>query len=159
LTTICFTDIVDSTAIAQTMGDEEWVSALRDHDELARSIVAEHQGRLVKRTGDGVLATFSTPTAAISAAGSLGRAVTRLGLDIRAGVHTGEVDLADDGDVNGIAVHIAARIAALASPGEVLVSNTVKDLVAGPGITFEDRGIHALKGVPDDWKLYAVDHP
>jgi class 3 adenylate cyclase len=122
---------------------------------LARLLIERHRGRLVKTTGDGLLATFDGPARAVRCARSLIEAVADLGVELRAGVHTGEVELRED-DVGGVAVHIAARVEAKAEPGEVLVSRTVKDLVAGSGLSFADRGAHALKGVPDEWQLYAV---
>jgi class 3 adenylate cyclase len=152
LATVLFTDIVGSTEKARELGDRKWRDLLDEHDEVAREQLDRHQGRLVKTTGDGLLATFDGPARAIRCASTL-REV--LPVPIRAGLHTGEVELRGD-DVGGIAVHIGARVAAVAGAGEVLVSRTVKDLVAGSGIAFEDRGTHTLKGVPDEWQLYAV---
>ncbi|HEV3351863.1 MAG TPA: adenylate/guanylate cyclase domain-containing protein [Acidimicrobiales bacterium] len=152
LATVLFTDIVGSTEKARELGDRRWRELLDHHDELARAQLDRHQGRLVKTTGDGLLATFDGPARAIRCASTLRQI---LPVPIRAGLHTGEVELRGD-DVGGIAVHIGARVAAIAGAGEVLVSRTVKDLVAGSGITFTDRGSHTLKGVPDEWQLYAV---
>jgi class 3 adenylate cyclase len=152
LATVLFTDIVGSTDRARELGDRKWRELLDRHDDLARDQLDRHQGRLVKTTGDGLLATFDGPARAIRCASRL-RDV--LPVPIRAGLHTGEVELRGD-DVGGIAVHIGARVAAIAGAGEVLVSRTVRDLVAGSGIAFEDRGTHTLKGVPDGWQLYAV---
>jgi len=152
LATVLFTDIVGSTDKAQALGDRRWRDLLDQHDEVARAQLDRHQGRLVKTTGDGLLATFDGPARAIRCASTL-REV--LPVPIRAGLHTGEVELRGD-DVGGIAVHIGARVAAVAGAGEVLVSRTVKDLVAGSGINFTDKGTFTLKGVPDEWQLYAV---
>ena len=152
LATVLFTDIVGSTEKARELGDRQWRDLLDRHDDLARMQLERHQGRLVKTTGDGLLATFDGPARAIRCASAL-RDV--LPVPIRAGLHTGEVELRGD-DVGGIAVHIGARVAAVAGAGEVLVSRTVKDLVAGSGIAFTDRGTHTLKGVSDEWQLYAV---
>jgi len=155
LATVLFTDIVDSTASAAALGDQKWRQLIRRHDELMRREIEWHRGRAVKTLGDGFLATFDGPARAIRCASAARDAVRTLGLEIRAGLHTGEVEIMD-GDVAGIAVNIGARVNAVASAGEVLVSRTVTDLVAGSGITFEDRGTHALKGVPGEWQLYAV---
>ena len=155
LATVAFTDIVGSTELAARVGDAEWRRLLDRHDDLARSQIMRHEGRLVKSTGDGVLATFDGPARAVRFAAGLGEQAAGIGLRLRAGVHTGEVEVRGD-DIGGIAVHIAARIASLAGDGEILASRTVKDLTAGSGLTFEDRGTHTLKGIPDDWHLYAV---
>jgi len=152
LATVLFTDIVSSTEKARDLGDRRWRELLDRHDDAARAELERHQGRLVKTTGDGLLATFDGPARAIRCATAL-RDV--LPVPIRAGLHTGEVELRGD-DVGGIAVHIGARVAGVADSGEVLVSRTVKDLVAGSGIEFVDRGTHELKGVPDTWQLFAV---
>ena len=152
LATVLFTDIVGSTERARELGDRQWRAVLDRHDEAAHRLLERHQGRLVKSTGDGLLATFDGPARGIRCALALR---DELPVPIRAGLHTGEVELRG-GDVGGIAVHIGARVAATAGPGEVLVSRTVKDLVAGSGITFADRGSHALKGVADEWQLFAV---
>lgn len=155
LATVLFTDIVGSTERLSGAGDEAWREILDRHDRLAAERVEECGGRLIKTTGDGLLATFGGPSAAIEAARSVREAVAGLSIDIRAGVHTGEVELRD-GDVGGIAVHIGARIASLAEPGEVWVSRTVKDLVTGSGVEFDDRREHNLKGVPGTWQLFAL---
>jgi class 3 adenylate cyclase/alpha-beta hydrolase superfamily lysophospholipase len=155
LATVMFTDIVGSTAKAAELGDRRWRELVERHDELLRREIGRNRGREVKTMGDGFLATFDGPARAIRSATSARDAVRRLGLDIRAGLHTGEVEVMS-GDIGGIAVNIGARVGALASAGEVLVSRTVTDLVAGSGIEFDDRGTHALKGVPGEWQLYAV---
>jgi len=155
LSAVLFTDIVDSTKRAADLGDGAWKDLLAAHDERARSTVERHGGRYIESTGDGLLATFDGPARAVRCAQAIREAVGELGLRIRAGCHVGEVELVGD-RVQGIAVHIGARIAALAGPSEVLVSSTVKDLVAGSGLTFEDAGEHELKGVPDRWHLYRV---
>ncbi len=154
LATVLFTDIVDSTPRAAELGDQRWRELLACHDEITRAEIASFQGRFVKDTGDGVLATFDGPTRAVLCATALAERIQQLGVDIRSGLHTGECVRRGD-DIGGIAVHIAARIAATATAGEVLVSNTVKDLVYGSGITFNDQGAHVLKGVPGEWQLYA----
>ena len=156
LATILFTDIVGSTERAADLGDQAWREMLDKHDATAADRVAASGGRLVKTTGDGLLATFDGPSAGIEAARAIRDSVAAFDIEIRAGVHTGEVELRG-GDVSGIGVHIGARIAALARPGEILVSRTVKDLVTGSGIVLEDRGSHALKGVPEEWQIYAVE--
>ena len=155
LATVLFTDIVGSTEHASRIGDRRWKELLVAHDALLGAEVVRFRGRMVKSTGDGVLATFDGPGRAIRCACAIRDSVRSLGLDTRAGLHTGEIELRGD-DVAGVAVHIGARVSALAGPGEVLVSSTVKDLVAGSGIEFEERGEHELKGVPGSWKLYAV---
>jgi class 3 adenylate cyclase len=155
LATVLFTDIVSSTELAAERGDTEWRAVLDRHDAAVRRAVEAYRGVFVKSTGDGALARFDGPGRAVSCARAIGHDVAGLGLRLRAGAHTGEVELRGD-DVGGIAVHIASRVAGLAGPGEVLVSRTVKDLTAGSGLTFEDRGEHALKGVPDPWQLYAA---
>jgi class 3 adenylate cyclase len=155
LATVLFTDIVGSTEQATRLGDQRWRALLDDHDALVRRQLERFSGRLVKTTGDGLLATFDGPARGIRCACAIRDGLKRLGIDIRVGLHTGEVELRGD-DVGGVAVHIAARVQALAEPDEVLVSRTVTDLVAGSGVEFTDRGEHDLKGVPGTWKLYAV---
>lgn len=155
LATVVFTDIVGSTELAARLGDGEWRQLLDRHDQAARRIAASQRGRMVKSTGDGVLATFDGPARAARFAAEFAREVAPLGLDLRAGIHTGEVELRGD-DIGGIAVHIAARISSLAGAGEVLTSRTLKDLTAGSGLVFEERGTHALKGVPEEWQVYAI---
>jgi len=154
LATVMFTDIVDSTRRAVELGDRRWRELLEQHDQITCAEVARFQGRVVKNTGDGFLATFDGPTRAVRCATTLAERMPELGIDVRGGLHTGECELRGD-DIGGIAVHIGARVAALAGAGEVFVSNTVKDLVNGSGITFRDRGTHALKGLPGEWQLFS----
>jgi class 3 adenylate cyclase len=156
LATVMFTDIVGSTTRATELGDRAWRDLLEAHSSLVRRELARHRGREVKSLGDGVMATFDGPARAIRCGVALTEAVRSLGLDVRVGLHTGEVEVLDDDDVGGIAVHIAARVGALADTREVLVSSTVKDLVAGSGIAFAERGEHVLKGIPDTWRLFSV---
>ena len=155
LATVLFTDIVGSTERAANIGDAAWKALLARHHEVVRALISRYRGTEVDTAGDGFFATFDGPARAIHCATSIADAVHDLGLEIRAGLHTGECELMD-GKVEGIAVHVGARVAALAGPSEVLVSSTVKDLVAGSGLSFEDAGEHALKGVPDTWHLYRV---
>ena len=155
LATVLFTDIVGSTELAARLGDAAWKELLTEHDEQSRAEIERHRGSFVDSAGDGVLATFDGPARAVLCAQAIGEALRPLEIEIRAGCHTGEIELAGS-DVRGIAVHIGARVSALAAPGEVLVSQTVKDLVAGSGLVFEDAGEHELKGVPDRWRLYRV---
>jgi len=158
LATVLFTDIAGSTERAATLGDRRWREPLERHHTLVRDQLAAYGGREVKTLGDGFLATFDGPARAIRCACAIADRSSSEGVEIREGVHTGECELMGD-DVGGMAVHIGARVAALASPGEVLVSSTVKDLVVGSGIEFADRGTHELKGVPGEWRLLAVaDH-
>jgi len=155
LATVLFTDVVNSTAMAAELGDHRWREVLEGHDRIVRAQLERGRGREIKTMGDGFLATFDGPARAIGCATSVAEAVRELGIEIRAGLHTGEIELLGD-DVGGIAVSIGARIGAKAGPNEVLVSQTVKDLVAGSGLTFEDAGEHELKGVPDRWRLFRV---
>jgi class 3 adenylate cyclase len=155
LATVLFTDICDSTRRAAELGDRGWRDLLERHDALFRHALDRHRGREVKRTGDGFLATFDGPARAIRCAASVAEAMDSLGIQVRAGLHTGELEVMDS-DLGGLAVHIAARVLDRASPREVLVSGTVKDLVVGSGIEFDDRGAHELRGVPGEWRLYAV---
>jgi class 3 adenylate cyclase/pimeloyl-ACP methyl ester carboxylesterase len=155
LATVLFTDIVSSTERTARVGDQHWRKLLDHHDRVAQSEVARFRGNLVNTTGDGLLATFDGPARAIGCAQAIRKGVKQLGIDIRAGLHTGEIELRGK-DVTGLGVVIARRICDTAATDEVLASRTVKDLVTGSGITFDDRGTHALKGVPDDWQLYAV---
>jgi class 3 adenylate cyclase len=155
LATVLFTDIVESTKRAAELGDAAWKELLAKHDELIRRELRRFRGREIDTAGDGFLATFDGPARAIRCAESVRDGARHLGLEIRAGLHTGEVELAGE-KVRGIAVHIGARVAGMAAPGEMLVSSTVKDLVAGSGIEFEERGVHRLKGVPDQWRIFAV---
>ena len=155
LATVMFTDIVASTERAAELGDRRWRELLATHEAVVRRELERHRGREVKTMGDGFLATFDGPARAIGCARAIADGVRPLGIEVRAGLHTGECEVMN-GDVGGIAVHTGARVSAEAGPGEVLVSSTVKDLVAGSGIEFEDRGTHELKGVPGEWRLYAV---
>jgi class 3 adenylate cyclase len=155
LTTVLFTDIVGSTERAARLGDRAWRELIARHHAAVRSEIARFRGREIDTAGDGVFASFDGPARAIACARAIRRVLGDLGLDVRAGVHTGECEL-DGGKLRGIAVHIGARVAGEAAPGEVLVSSTVKDLVAGSGLEFDDRGVHELKGVPGEWRLYAV---
>lgn len=155
LATVMFTDIVGSTTKAAELGDRRWRELLERHHAVVRAMLGRYRGQEVDTAGDGFLATFDGPARAIRCAQSIAEALQPLGLEIRAGVHTGEVETID-GKVGGIAVNIGARVGAAAGPSEVLASQTVKDLVAGSGLVFEDRGEHELKGVPDRWRLYRV---
>jgi class 3 adenylate cyclase len=155
LSTVLFTDIVDSTATAARLGDRRWRQLLDEHDRLVSAEVERARGRMVKATGDGVLALFDGPARAVRCAQAALRAVRQLGIEARAGVHTGEVELRGV-DVSGIGVHIGARVAAAAQAGQVLVSGTVVDLVVGSGLRFADAGSHHLKGVPGQWPLFAA---
>lgn len=155
LTSVLFTDIVGSTELAAQLGDAAWKERLAEHDSVAHEAVERFRGRYVNPTGDGMLATFDGPARAVRCAQAIRDGVFAFDLRIRAGVHTGEVELRGD-DVGGIAVHIGARVAALAGPDEILASSTVRDLTAGSGLVFEDAGEHELKGVPDHWHLYRV---
>jgi class 3 adenylate cyclase len=156
LATVLFTDIVGSTERAVQLGDRRWSDLLESHHAIVRRELDVFRGHEVDTAGDGFLATFDGPARAISCAQAIGEAVHELGIDIRAGLHTGECEIADGG-VRGIAVHIGARVAALAGPGEIFASSTVADLVAGSGIAFTEHGTHQLKGVPGEWRIFAVD--
>jgi pimeloyl-ACP methyl ester carboxylesterase/class 3 adenylate cyclase len=158
LATILFTDIVGSTERAAQLGDRRWRALLERHDAAVRRQLALYRGREVKTMGDGFLATFDGPARAIRCAGAVREEVAELGIDVRAGIHTGEVELIGD-DVGGMAVNIGARIGALADPGEVLVSSTVRELVVGSGLEFEERGVEKLKGAPGEWRLFAIESP
>ncbi len=155
LATVLFTDIVDSTRRAAEIGDRNWHALLDAHDAVVRAQLARFRGREVNTSGDGFLATFDGPQRAIRCAMAVRDAVKSLGIEVRAGLHTGECELRGD-DIGGIAVHIGARVSALAGPNEVLVSSTLRDLVIGSGLEFDDRGAHQLKGVPGEWRLFAV---
>ena len=157
LATVLFTDIVDATARAVAVGDSEWHRLLEAHHVLVRRELERHRGREIDTAGDSFLAAFDGPARAVRCARAVGDAVRGLGLEVRAGVHTGECELMPDGKLAGIAVHVGARVAALAEAGEVLVSATVRDLVAGSGLAFSDRGSHVLKGVPGEWRLYGAE--
>jgi pimeloyl-ACP methyl ester carboxylesterase len=156
LATVLFTDIVGSTERAAALGDRAWRALLESHHQIARRELERHRGREIEFVGDGLLATFDGPARGVRCAHAIRDAVHAIGLEIRAGLHTGEIELAGDA-IRGIAVHIGARIAAQAGPGKVMVSSTVKDLVAGSGIRFVDRGSRALKGVPDEWRLFEAE--
>jgi len=156
LATVLFTDIVQATERAAELGDRRWRDLLAQHHALVRGELKRFRGREIDTAGDGFLAAFDGPARAVRCACAVNDAVGSLGIRIRAGLHTGECEVIGD-KLGGIAVHIGARVAAMAAPGEVLASSTVKDLVAGSGLCFEDRGIHTLKGVPDAWRLFAVD--
>jgi class 3 adenylate cyclase len=155
LLTILFTDIVDSTKRAGELGDKRWRELLERHNALVRRHIEEYRGQEVDRAGDGFLTTFDGPARAIRCAQAIVASASRQGLEIRAGVHSGEVELLEQG-IGGIAVHLGARVASLAEPGEVLVTTTVRDLVAGSGIEFVERGTHQLKGVPGTWDLLSA---
>jgi class 3 adenylate cyclase len=155
LATVMFTDIVGSTQRAADLGDSRWRELIARHDELIRRELDRHRGRAIKTLGDGFLATFDGPARGVRCAQAIADSVRALGIEVRAGLHTGECELVGD-DVAGMAVNIGARVAALADTGEVLVSGTVKDLVVGSGIEFSERGAHQLKGVPGEWRLFAV---
>jgi class 3 adenylate cyclase len=155
LVTVLFTDIVGSTEHVARLGDRVWRESLNRYDNSVQRQLERFRGRLVKTTGDGTLATFDGPARAIECAREITKAVREFGLEIRAGLHTGEIETRGQ-DVSGMAVHIAARVSALATAGEVLVSRTVTDLVAGSGIEFESHGEHQLKGVPGSWQLFSV---
>jgi len=156
LTTILFTDIVDSTRKAVELGDQQWRDLLERHHTIVRAHLGRFRGREIDTAGDGFLAAFDGPARAVRAATAITSDVKKLGVNIRAGVHTGECETMGK-KLSGVAVHVGARVASLAAPGEVLVSRTVKDLVAGSGLRFRERGAHQLKGVPGEWHLYAVD--
>jgi pimeloyl-ACP methyl ester carboxylesterase/class 3 adenylate cyclase len=161
LASVLFTDIVDSTAQAAALGDRRWGELRGLHDRIVRNQLARHRGTEIKTMGDGFLATFDGPARAVRCALAICEGEKAIGIEVRAGLHTGEVEL-ESGDIAGLAVALGARVGALAGPGEVLVSSTVKDLVVGSGLAFDDRGEHELKGVPGSWRLYTalgeVDH-
>lgn len=156
LATILFTDIVGSTERAAAIGDKRWRELLQKHDDVVRRTIARFRGREIHKAGDGFLVIVDGPARGIHAARAIIDGVRPLGIEVRTGLHTGEIELTANDEVEGIAVHIGARVSSLAGPGEVLVSRTIRDLVSGSGIRFEDRGVHALKGVPDEWQLYLV---
>jgi pimeloyl-ACP methyl ester carboxylesterase len=155
LATVMFTDIVDSTRRAEELGDRYWQALLDRHHEIAKQSVKDHSGRWIRSTGDGILATFTGPGRAIVGAATLRGGLAGIDLHIRTGIHTGEIEIRGD-DVGGIAVHLAARVMSEAHADEILVSRTVKDLVVGSDITFQDRGVHSLKGIGEGWQLFAV---
>jgi class 3 adenylate cyclase len=156
LATVLFTDIVTSTVRSAQIGDRRWKDLLDQHDTLMRRELERHRGRLVKNTGDGILATFDGPARAVRCAQAIATSVKSLGVEVRAGLHTGEIELRGE-DVTGMGVNIAARVMDAAGPGEVVASSTVKDLVAGSGLRFVDRGVHSLHGVPGEWRLFAIE--
>lgn len=156
LATVMFTDIVGSTEAAARMGDHRWRELLGDHQAMVRAQLGRFRGNEVKTIGDGFLATFDGPARAVRCADAIRASVQSLGLELRAGLHTGECELVGN-DVAGIAVHIGARVMSQAGPGEILASSTVKDLVVGSGLQFSDRGLHALRGLPEQWRLYALE--
>ena len=156
LSTVMFTDIVNSTATATALGDRGWRQLLDRHDEAVGRQVARHRGEMIKHTGDGCMATFDGPARAVVCACAIRDSVRPLGIEVRAGLHTGEIERRGQ-DVSGVGVHIASRVLDLARAGEILVSSTVKDLVTGSGITFEDRGSHRLKGIVDEWRILRVE--
>ena len=156
LATVLFTDIVGSTDRAASIGDSAWRQLLERHDALTREHVASYSGRVVKSLGDGMLATFDGPARAVRCAEALTKDVAELGISLRAGVHTGEVEIIDD-DVGGMAVHLGARVSAKAGAGEVLVSSTVRDLVVGSDLCFSEAGEHELKGIPGSWRLFRLE--
>lgn len=158
LCAILFTDLVSSTERAAELGDERWKAVLNRHDDVARTTVARCAGRVVKNTGDGVLATLPSATAALRSADQIRAALAGEGLDVRIGIHVGELEQRGD-DVAGLGVHVAARVMSAAAPGEVLVSATVPAVVVGTGVEFEPRGTHRLKGVPGEWELFAARMP
>jgi pimeloyl-ACP methyl ester carboxylesterase len=156
LATIMFTDIVDSTRQAASMGDHRWREICHEHERITRAQLARYRGREVRVMGDGFLATFDGPARAVRCARAIGEWMKRMGVDVRAGLHTGEIEPEGE-DISGLAVAIGARVGALAMAGEVLVTSTVKDLVVGSGLRFDDRGVHDLKGVPSSWHLFALE--
>jgi class 3 adenylate cyclase len=158
LATILFTDVVDSTATLARIGDDRWRRLLLDHNARLRGQLDRFRGREVATTGDGFMAIFDGPARAVRCAASMGAVVADLGLRIRAGLHTGEIEIVA-GNARGVAVHAAARIAALAGPDEVLLSGTTRDLVEGSDLVFEDRGAHELKGLPGERRIYALIRP
>jgi class 3 adenylate cyclase len=156
LATVLFTDIVDSTGRAAAAGDHQWRRVLDEFDVNVQRLLDRHDGVLVKNTGDGALARFAAPAHAVRCAVAMTETAQKFGIEIRSGLHAGEIELRGD-DIGGLAVHIASRVSALAGPSEVLTTGTVRDLVVGSGIVFDDRGRHNLKGVPDEWQLLAVE--
>jgi class 3 adenylate cyclase len=157
LATVLFTDIVDSTSKAIELGDRRWSELLERHNQVVRRELARYRGREVDSAGDGFFVTFDGPARAVRCASAIVQGTNELGLDVRAGLHAGECEIVD-GKIAGIAVHTGARVAACAGAGEVLVSSTVKDLVAGSDIVFVARGIHDLKGIPGEWRLFALQN-
>jgi class 3 adenylate cyclase len=158
LATVLFTDIFESTQLAERLGDRQWKQLLAAHHEEIRELLDQHRGRLVDTAGDGILATFDAPARAIRCAMAIDAAAKRLGVEIRAGVHTGEVEVAGDA-LRGVAVHLAARLMSAAAPGTVLVSATTRDLTIGAGLDFVDRGTRALKGISGEWRVFEARQP
>jgi class 3 adenylate cyclase len=156
LATVLFTDIVGATEKAAALGDRQWRDLLESHHNLVRREIGRFRGREIDTAGDGFLATFDGPARAVRCGSAVRDGVRGLGLEIRAGLHTGECEVMGE-KLGGLAVHIGARVTAAAGPGEVLVSSTVKDLVAGSGLRFQDRGLQTLKGVPGEWHLFALE--
>jgi class 3 adenylate cyclase len=156
LSTVLFTDIVSSTQTASDRGDKRWRHLLEQPGRQSTELIGRHQGKVVKSTGDGLLATFDGPGSAVSCAHALIGAAQALDIELRAGIHTGEIELRDDGDISGIAVHLASRVESQAQPGEVLVSRTVTDLTIGSDLTFKTRGEHQLKGITGTWELFTA---
>lgn len=154
--TVLFTDIVDSTRQSAAAGDTAWRATIDAHDRLARKLVDHHGGRVVKSTGDGLLVVFDVPSQAVSCGAALVRELRSIGVDIRSGIHAGEIEVHDDLDISGIAVNLAARAEQAADDGELWASSTVRDLMLGGAATFEDRGEHTLKGIDGTWRLFAV---
>ena len=155
LATVLFTDIVDSTRRSAELGDRQWRDLLERHNQAVRQQIGRYRGQEIKTLGDGFLATFDGPARAVCCASAIAETVQPLGIAVRTGLHTGEIELKGD-DIGGIAVNIAARVAATAGPNETMVSSTVRDLVAGSGLRFRDRGAHALRGLPEEVRLYTV---
>ena len=155
--TVLFTDIVNSTRRSGEVGDARWSEILHDHDRLTRRRVEERNGRVIKSTGDGVLALFPMPSDGVRCAAEMTAQLAALGVDIRAGLHAGDVELHDDGDISGISVNLAVRVEQAAEDGAVWVSSTVRDMMMGSDVTFTDQGEHTLKGIDGTWRLYAVD--
>ncbi len=155
--TVLFTDIVNSTSTSSTVGDSRWRELLDSHDRIARQLVESHGGRLVKSTGDGLLAIFDLPSQAVSCSGELLEALAGIGIEIRAGAHAGEIEVRDDGDITGIAVNLVARVEHEAVPGHLWVTSTVRDMMLGGAVTFADRGPHDLKGIDGTWRLYSLE--
>lgn len=155
--TVLFTDIVASTSQSAALGDDGWRSVLDGHDRLARRLIAEHGGRVVKSTGDGLLAVFDMPSAGVGCGRDLCRELAGIGVQIRAGVHAGEIEVHDDGDISGIAVNLAARVEQRAGDGELWASSTVRDMLLGGTHTFTDQGEHTLKGIDGQWRLFSID--
>jgi class 3 adenylate cyclase len=156
LAAVLFTDLVSSTTQLAKLGDRRWKELLEIHDRVSARAVNDHRGRLVDRAGDGMLATFDGPARAVRCATAIGLELRKLGLEMRAGVHVGEIELRGDG-IAGLAVHLAARVMGNAGAGEVIVSRTVRDLTVGSGLQFRDFGVHELKGIPGAWELFALE--